>query len=358
MVAIGGLGAGLEPGSSLRSARTFNGFRMDRFNAYRTFQEDNRVVSRFVEMSLDELDPGEVVIRTEYSSINYKDALSHNGTGKIIRRFPCNAGIDAAGEVVSSADPRFRAGDKVIVTSWDFGVAHDGGYSEMVRAPAKWVVPMPPGMTTFEAMVLGTAGFTAGLARERMEQNGLSPDKGPVVVTGATGGVGSVAIEILAKGGYHVVALTGKPEEEAYLKHLGAAEILDRRTVDWGKRPLEKATWAGAVDNIGGDALAWMTRTIKQGGTIASCGLAASIDLHTTVMPFILRGASLLGIDSGYWPMPQREKLWQRLAGEWKPEKVGAAVKTIPLAELPQVFGRLLEGRMTGRYVVQIGRLA
>ena len=328
---------------------------MDSFTAYRTFQEDNRIVSRFVDMAIDDLDPGDVVIRTEYSSINYKDALSHNGTGKIMRRYPCNAGIDVAGEVVTAADPRFRAGDKVIVTSWDFGVAHDGGYSEYVRVPAKWVVPMPQGMSTFEAMVLGTAGFTAGLAVERMEHDGLTPDKGPVVVTGATGGVGSVVIEILARGGYHVVALTGKPEEAEYLKHLGAAEILDRRTIDWGKRPLEKATWAGAVDNIGGDALAWMTRTMKQGGAIASCGLAASIDLHTTVMPFILRGVSLLGIDSGYWPMAPRQKLWQRLAGEWKPDKVGAAVKTIPLAELDQVFRNLLEGRMTGRYVVKVG---
>jgi putative YhdH/YhfP family quinone oxidoreductase len=327
---------------------------MNKFTAYRTFDESGKIVSRFVEMTLDELDPGEVVIRAEYSSINYKDALSHNGTGKIIRRFPCNAGIDVAGEIVSSSDSRFKPGDKAIVTSWDFGVAHDGGYSEYVRAPAKWVVPMPAGMSTFDAMVLGTAGFTAGLAVERMEHDGLAPDKGPVVVTGPTGGVGSVAIEILAHRGYHVVALTGKPEESAYLKHLGAAEIVDRRTIDWGKRPLEKATWAGAVDNIGGHALAWMTRTMKQGGTVASCGNAAGIELKTTVMPFILRGVSLLGIDSGYWPMDRREKLWQRLAHEWKPDKVAAAVKVVALRDLPNVFANLLEGRMTGRYVVQI----
>ena len=327
---------------------------MEKFTAYRTFDENGKIVSRFVEMNIDELDPGEVLIRAEHSSINYKDALSHDGTGRIMRRFPCNAGIDVAGEVVSSTDAEFKTGDKVIVTSWDFGVAHDGGYSQYVRAPAKWVVPMPPGMTTFDAMVLGTAGFTAGLAVERMEHNGLAPDKGPVVVNGATGGVGSVAIEILARRGYHVVALTGKPEEADYLKSLGAAEILDRRTLDWGKRPLEKATWAGAVDNLGGDALAWMTRTMKQSGTIASCGLAAAIDLKTTVMPFILRGVSLLGIDSGYWPMPQRRKLWARLAHEWKPDKVAAAVPTSPLKDLPSVFRNLLDGRMTGRYVVRI----
>ena len=328
---------------------------MNTFTAYRTFDESGKIVSRFVEMTLDELDPGEVVISAEYSSINYKDALSHNGTGKIIRRYPCNAGIDVAGEIVSSSDWRFKPGDKAIVTSWEFGVAHDGGYGEYVRVPARWVVPMPAGMSTFDAMVLGTAGFTAGLAVERMEHDGLAPDKGPVVVTGPTGGVGSVAIEILARRGYHVVALTGKPEEAAYLKHLGAAEIVDRRTIDWGKRPLEKATWAGAVDNIGGDALAWMTRTMKQGGTVASCGNAAGIELKTTVMPFILRGVSLLGIDSGYWPMDRREKLWQRLAHEWKPDKVGAAVKVVALRDLPNVFPNLLEGRVTGRYVVKIG---
>ncbi|MEP6701433.1 MAG: oxidoreductase [Betaproteobacteria bacterium] len=327
---------------------------MDKFTAYRTFDEEGKIVSRFVEMTQDELDDGDVVIRAEYSSINYKDALSHDGTGRIIRRFPCNAGIDVAGEVIASTSDRVKPGDKAIVTSWDFGVAHDGGYSEYVRVPATWVVPMPEGMTTFEAMVLGTAGFTAGLAVERMEHDGLTPDKGPVVVNGATGGVGSVAIEILARRGYRVVALTGKPEEAAYLRSLGAAEILDRRTLDWGKRPLEKATWAGAVDNVGGDALAWMTRTMKQGGTIASCGLAASIDLKTTVMPFILRGVSLLGIDSGYWPMAPREKLWARLAGEWKPDQVAAAVTVVPLRELPHVFGNLLEGTMTGRYVVRI----
>jgi putative YhdH/YhfP family quinone oxidoreductase len=327
---------------------------MTQFTAYRTFDESGKIVSRFVEMALDELDPGDVVIRAEYSSINYKDALSHNGTGKIIRRYPCNAGIDVAGEIVSSSDRRFKQGDKAIVTSWNFGVAHDGGYSEYVRAPAQWVVPMPAGMSTFDAMVLGTAGFTAGLAIEALQRNGTLPASGPVVVTGPTGGVGSVAIEILARRGYHVVALTGKPEEAAYLKHLGAAEIVDRRTIDWGKRPLEKATWAGAVDNIGGDALAWMTRTMKQGGTVASCGNAAGIELKTTVMPFILRGVSLLGIDSGFWPMDRREKLWRRLAHEWKPDKVAAAVKVVSLRELPNVFANLLEGRMTGRYVVQI----
>ena len=328
---------------------------MNPFTAYRTFQENDRIVSRFVEMSTAELDPGEVLIRCEYSSINYKDALSHNGTGKIMRRYPTNAGIDAAGVVEASDDPRFQPGQRVIVTSFEFGVAHDGGFSEYVRVPAQWVVPMPAAMTSFDAMVLGTAGLTAGLAVERMEHDGLAPDKGPVVVNGATGGVGSVAIEILARRGYRVVALTGKPEEADYLKGLGAAEILDRRTLDWGRRPLEKATWAGAVDNIGGDALAWMTRTMKQGGTIASCGLAASIDLQTTVLPFILRGVSLLGIDSGYWPMEPRTRLWERLAIEWKPGRVAAGVKTIGLRELPNVFQQLLDGRMTGRYVVRIG---
>ena len=328
---------------------------MESFTAYRTFQEGDKVVSRFVPMTLAELDPGEVVVKIEYASVNYKDALSHDGTGRIMRRFPCNAGIDSAGTVVSSTSPEFTPGQPVLCTSYDFGVAHDGGYSEYIRVPAEWVVPRHPAMSAFDAMVLGVAGFTAGLAVDRMEHNGLAPAKGPVVVNGATGGVGSVAIEILAKRGYRVVAVTGKPEEEAYLRNLGATEILDRRTLDWGRRPLEKATWAGAVDNVGGDALAWMTRTMQQHGTIASCGLAGSHELKTTVMPFILRGVSLLGIDSGFWPRAARIALWDRLAVEWKPVKVAAAVQTIGFRDLPQVFRRLLDGKMTGRYVVRIG---
>ena len=219
-------------------------------------------------MTLDELDPGEVTIRTAFSSINYKDALAATGAGKVIRRFPCVGGIDGCGVVVSSTDARFREGDEVIATSYDIGVAHDGGYAQYMRMPADWVVPLPKGMSLFDAMALGTAGFTAGLAVVRMEREGLKPGNGPVIVTGATGGVGSIAIDILAGAGYHVVALTGKEEQTDYLKALGAKEVMLRSALDLAKiKPLDKATWAGAVDNLGGEVLAWLASTMNVGGS-------------------------------------------------------------------------------------------
>ena len=325
-----------------------------RFKAYRSFEEDKKTISRFVSMSVDELDPGEVVIRAEYSTINYKDALSATGAGKIIRRFPCNGGIDVAGTVESSGDVRFKPGDKVICNSYDFGVAHDGGYSELCRVPAAWVVPMPSGMTTFEAMSLGVAGFTAGLAVQRMQAVGLRPDKGPVIVNGATGGVGTVIIDMLAKLGYQVVALTGKTHETDYLKRLGAAQVLLRSSLPEKIRPLDKAIYAGAVDNLGGDTLAWMLSVMAVDGVVASIGLAQGANLSTTVMPFILRGVSLLGIDSANCPMPARQEIWHKLANEWKPQHLAQAVKTIAFAELPSAFNAFLEGQVRGRVVVKI----
>src|SRR5450432_1484290 len=326
------------------------------FKAYRTFQEDGVIRSRFVDMSIDELDHGEVIIRTKYSTINYKDALSYNGAGKIMRKYPTVAGIDMAGTVETSADARFKHGDKVIVHAYDVGVAHDGGYAEYVRVPGDWVVKRSPNMTAFEAMTLGTAGFTAAQAIELMQHNGLTPRSGPVIVDGATGGVGSVAIDILAKLGYHVVALTGKEKEGDYLRSIGAAEVVLRQSLDLTKiRPLEKATWAGAIDNLGGDVLAWMLANMKQGGTVASVGLAADSRLTTTVMPFILRGVQLLGINSSEGTMPLRQKLWDRLANEWKPSRVQAKVRTIDFDELPSHFDAFLKGMIRGRTVVRIG---
>ena len=234
-------------------------------------------------------------------AFNYKDALAATGAGKIIRRFPCVGGIDLCGTVIDSADARFKAGDQVIATSFDIGVAHHGGYAEIARVPGDWVVPLPPGLSLFESMALGTAGFTAALGIVRMEENRLRPENGPVIVTGSTGGVGSLAVDMLARLGYHVVALTGKESEADYLRSLGAREVMLRQNLDLTKiRPLDKGRWAGAVDNLGGDVLAWIASTMEQGGTIASIGLAASMSLNTTVAPFILRGVSLLGIDSGY----------------------------------------------------------
>jgi acrylyl-CoA reductase (NADPH) len=326
-----------------------------KFKAYRTFEDNKVVTSRFVEMSQDELDPGAVVIKTKYSTINYKDALSYNGAGRIMRKYPTNGGIDMAGTVESSTDARWKKGDKVIVHGYDMGVAHDGGYSEHVRVPAEWVVRRPESMTAFDAMTLGTAGFTAAQAIMLMELNGLTPDKGPVAVTGATGGVGSVAVEILAKIGYHVVAITGKEEETNYLKGLGAKEVIARQSIDLTKiRALEKATWAGAVDNLGGDVLAWLLSTMKVGGTVGAVGLAASMTLGTTVAPFILRGVSLLGADSVNCPMSLRQKIWNKLAVEWRPDQVHDQVRTIDFDELPTHFDAYIKGLVRGRTVVKI----
>lgn len=329
---------------------------MRKFKAYRTFEDNEVVSSRFVEMTLDELDPGDVVVKTKYSTINYKDALSHNGTGRIMRKFPTNAGIDMAGTVEQSTDARWRRGDKVIVHAYDMGVAHDGGYSEYVRVSGDWVVRRPESMTAFDAMALGTAGFTAAQAVMLMEHNGLAPASGPVAVTGATGGVGSIAIEILAKSGYEVVAITGKDDEADYLKGLGAKDVLLRQSIDFANiRPLGKSTWAGAVDNLGGDMLAWLLSTMKIGGTAAAVGLAAGTGLNTTVLPFILRGVHLLGADSVNCPMPTRQKIWNKLAVDWRPDRVRDQVRTIDFAELPTHFDAYLKGMARGRTVVRIG---
>jgi len=329
---------------------------MTKFKAYRIFEEDGKVASRFVELQLDELDPGEVVIKVAYSSVNFKDALAATGTGKIIRRFPCNGGIDLSGTVEESSDPRFKSGDAVIATSYDIGVSRDGGYAEYCRVPADWVVPMPAGLDAYSAMVLGTAGFTAGLAVARMEHEGLKPANGPVIVDGATGGVGSVAVDILAGAGYNVVALTGKAAETDYLKKLGAPEVMLRSDLDLAKiRPLGKETWAGAVDNLGGDILSWIASTMKTGGALASIGLAASHEFKTTVMPFILRGVSLVGIDSVNAGMEVRKNVWQRLATDLKPRHLDDMAVPIAFDDLAGAFDNILKGQAKGRTVVKIG---
>lgn len=327
------------------------------FKAFLIDQDENKkIVSGMATLDAANLDAGEVLIQVHYSSINYKDALAATGAGKIIRRFPCVGGIDMSGEVVESADARFKAGDKVIATSFDIGVAHHGGYAEYARVPAGWVVPLPQGLDLFESMALGTAGFTAALGVVRMEDNGLAPANGPVIVTGATGGVGGLAIDMLARLGYHVVALTGKEVESDYLKMLGAAEVKLRSTIDLDKvRPLEAAQWAGAVDNVGGQILHWVLATMKQAGTVASIGNAASFNLNTTVFPFILRGVSLLGIDSGYIGFPIRQRVWDRLATDLKPRHLAAVTRTITLDELPDAFDAYIKGAIKGRTVVRIG---
>ena len=328
---------------------------MNSFKALLIEERDGKVRSGFVRMDESQLDAGSVTIQVAYSSINYKDALAATGAGKIIRRFPCVGGLDMSGTVIESADARFKPGDLVIATSFDIGVAHHGGYAEIARVPGDWVVPLPAGLSLFDAMALGTAGFTAALGIVRMEENGLRSEKGAVIVTGATGGVGSLAVDMLAKRGYHVVALTGKESEADYLRDLGAAEVMLRDGLDLTKlRPLDRARWAGAVDNLGGDILAWIASTMVQGGTIASIGLAASMSLNTTVAPFILRGVSLLGIDSGYIREPYRSGVWQRLAGDLRPPHLAAMARRIPFEDLPAAFDEFIAGRAKGRAVVEI----
>jgi putative YhdH/YhfP family quinone oxidoreductase len=328
---------------------------MESFKALLIEEREGKVCSGFVRLQESQLDAGEVTIRVAYSSVNYKDALAATGKGKIIRRFPCVGGIDLAGTVVASGDARFSPGDPVIATSFDIGVAHHGGYAEMARVPGDWVVPLPAGLSLFDAMALGTAGFTAALGIVRMEENGLRPEKGPVIVTGATGGVGSLAIDMLAQRGYHVVALTGKESEADYLRSLGVAEVMLRQSLDLSKiRPLDRGRWAGAVDNLGGDVLAWIASTMEQGGTIASIGLAASMSLNTTVAPFILRGVSLLGVDSGYIREPYRSGVWARLASDLRPPHLATMARRIAFDQLPETFAEYIAGQAKGRVVVDV----
>ncbi|BCU08268.1 YhdH/YhfP family quinone oxidoreductase [Allochromatium tepidum] len=298
---------------------------------------------------------GEVLIRVRYSSVNYKDALAGTGRGKILRTFPLVGGIDAAGEVEASRHPKYRAGDAVIATGWGLSFDHDGAYAEYLCVPGDWLVPMPAGLDARAAMILGTAGFTAALAVHRMQVNGQRPELGPILVTGASGGVGSMAVAILARLGYEVAALSGKPDLHDWLKGLGAARIIDREALAGATRPLEKAEWGGAIDNVGGELLARITRTTVPGGNIAAIGLAGGHELHTTVMPFILRGVSLLGCNSVDVPNPLRTELWQHLADDWRPTDLDALLsETVAPDGLAEVFERVLAGRTHGRILVRL----
>lgn len=330
---------------------------MDIFKAYRIDRQDDTIVAGFQSLTLDALGDGAVVVRVTHSSINYKDALAATGAGQILRRFPLNGGIDMAGVVESSEDARFAPGDRVLATGSGLGETINGGYSEYFRSDGDILVPVPDGMSNEEAMRIGTAGFTAALAIHRMEQNGQNPDQGEIVVTGATGGVGSLAIDMLSSAGYRVVAVTGKAEEEPYLSAIGASRILIRGQIDLGSRPLEKAQWAGAIDNLGGDHLAWLTRTTRYGGNIASIGLAASHRLETTVMPFILRAVCLLGINSVDTPYALRRAVWDRLDDDLKPQHLDTiGTKTIEFEQLPDCFEHFLKGEVRGRVVVRIAK--
>ena len=329
---------------------------MHNFRAYRIDQEDGKIVAGFATLNIDDLSAGEVVIKVSHSTINYKDALAATGAGRILRSFPLVGGIDLSGTVVSSESDEFAEGDTVLVNGCGLSETRDGGYAEFARVPADAVVPVPEGMTAAEAMQIGTAGYTAVLAIHRMEQNGQRPENGPIVVTGATGGVGSIAVDMLDGRGYEVVALTGKAEQADYLKGIGARQVLLRRDIDLGKRPMEKAQWAGAIDNLGGEVLTWLTRTTDYGGNIASIGLAASHELNTTVLPFILRAVCLLGINSVDTPRDLRLQVWQRIGNDLKPKHLDKiAANNITFDELPDAFQAFIDGKVTGRTLVEIG---
>lgn len=328
---------------------------MSSFRALRIFNEDGRIHSGVVTASLDELSAGDVVIKAAYSSVNYKDALAASGAGKILKRFPLIGGIDVSGSVVSSTDARFAPGDGVLVTGYDLGVGQDGGFAGMVRVPADWVVKLPAGLSPRDAMIYGTAGFTAALSVVRLERNGLRPGTGPVAVTGATGGVGSLAVGILSSLGYEVTAITGKGDADGYLHGLGAAHVQRRGELDLGTRPLEKATWAGAVDAVGGDLLAWLVRTTVPWGGVACTGLTGGANLPLTVMPFILRAVSLIGVDSVACPVDLRHDTWRRLATDMRPRALASvAPSDITLDDLPRAFDTLLKGQARGRFVVHL----
>jgi NADPH2:quinone reductase len=329
---------------------------MDKFRAFRIHADREGTRAGFEEMAVDDLTPGEVVIRAAWSDINYKDALAATGKGRILRTSPLNGGIDVSGHVAASSDPRFKEGDPVVVCGCGLSETLDGGYAEYARVPASAVVPLPDGLSLRDAMAIGTAGFTAAIAVQRMEDNGQVPETGPIVVTGATGGVGSYAIDMLSGLGYEVLAFTGKREQEPYLRELGASGLLDRNELEMGTKPLESMQWGGAVDSVGGETLGWLTRTTNVWGNIASVGLAGGFKLDTTVMPFILRGVSLLGINSVECPQYVREKAWSRLADDLRPRHLDTiANREVSLDELPEVFDEYVAAAVTGRTVVRIG---
>ncbi len=329
---------------------------MDRFKVFRIHAADGQVTAGFEHSALDDLSAGDVVIRVAFSSINYKDALAATGAGKILRSSPLIGGIDLSGTVVSSTDPRFAPGAQVLVTGSGLSETRDGGYAEYARVPGDAVISLPDGLDLRTAMGAGTAGFAAALGIHKMELLGLAPGQGPLVVTGASGGVGTLAIDMLSARGHEVVAVSGKTSLDNYLRGLGAARILRRQDLDLGTRPLERALWAGAIDNVGGAVLAWLTRTVDMNGSIASIGLAGGADLDTTVMPFILRGVNIVGVNSSATAREPRVALWRRIATDLKPRHFDQVItREIAFDELPGAFADYVGNRIHGRTIVRVG---
>ncbi len=325
------------------------------FKAFRIHNDGEGYRSDIEMVGINDLSEGDVVIRGEWSSINFKDALAATGKGSILKKFPLTGGIDVAGEVISSDCERFKAGDKVLVTGCHLSEKFDGGYSQYLRLRSEDVVPLPDGLTTREAMAIGTAGFTAAISLYRMEALGQTPEAGPIVVTGASGGVGSFAIDILTKAGYEAHAITGKPEQFDYLEKLGARQCISRHKLYWGEQPLERVRWAGCIDNVGGDTLAGISRLIDLWGNIAVCGMVGGIGFNATNLPMILRGVSLIGISSNNAPYDLREVLWHRLANEWRPQHLDLIVRNeVALDDIGEAFAALIEGTTLGRTVVNL----
>ncbi|WP_028134916.1 acrylyl-CoA reductase (NADPH) [Bradyrhizobium japonicum] len=327
---------------------------MATFKAIRIDKADKGTIAALTQFDEAELMDGDVTVRVEWSTLNYKDGLALTGKAPVVRRFPMIAGIDFAGTVEASSHPQWKAGDKVVCTGWGMGETHLGAYAEKARVKGDWLVALPEGLSARDAMAIGTAGFTAMLAVLALEKHGLSPKSGPVVVTGAAGGVGSVAIAVLSKLGYHVIASTGRASEADYLKHLGAAEIIDRNELSGSAKPLAKERWAGGVDSVGSTTLANLLSMTRYGGAIAACGLAAGMDLPSSVAPFILRGVCLLGIDSVMCPIEPRKAAWQRLASDLDRTKLAEITKEISLAEVSDWGAKILAGAVRGRIVVKI----
>jgi acrylyl-CoA reductase (NADPH) len=325
-----------------------------KFKAFRVFEEaDGSFTRKIADLTTLDLPKNEVLIRVKYSSLNYKDALSASGHKGISKHYPHTPGIDASGLVVESGVPEFKAGDEVLVTGYDLGMNTPGGFGEFISVPASWVVPLPTGLNLHEAMMLGTAGFTAAYAMFKMMEGGQKPENGPVLVTGATGGVGSLAVALLAKSGFEVIAATGKPDAADYLKNIGASHIIGREEVnDNSGKPLLRPRWAGAIDTVGGNVLSTVLKACHKHGNVAAMGNVMSVELNTTVFPFILNGINLLGVDSATCPMPIRKQLWQKLAGEWKPAGLDRIATKCTLDDLDTLIHTILKGELKGRKVV------
>ena len=329
---------------------------MTTFNAFRIHNDDAGYRAGIEAMHTDALTPGEVLVKVAYSSVNYKDALAGTGNGRILRHYPLNGGIDVAGHVVASTAPGFKEGDAVLCTGSGLSEIRDGGYAEYARLDARWTIPLPAGLTLRESMILGTAGFTAALALLHMLDNGQTPALGPIAVTGASGGVGQLAIDIFSRAGYAVHAISGKAGHFDFLQSLGAAECIDRHALAFSGKPMDSARFGGALDNVGGAMLTGLLPLVAPYGNVAICGNAGGIAFDSTVMPFIIRGVNLLGVASAGTARPMRERVWRHLAGDWKPRHLERiATREATLDELPAVFARMMAGDSFGRTVVRVG---